>query len=117
MGPSERILSGEIDVVGDEDELAGGQVGADAPGGVGDDQRPYAEAGEHPDGVDDVAWRIALIGVDASLHDGERRAGEGAEDEPAGVAFDGGTREVRDLGVGDRDGVGEPVGKASKAGA
>jgi hypothetical protein len=41
--------------------------------------------------------------MDAALHDDEWDAGEAAEDQAAGVAFDCGAGEVRDLGVRDRD--------------
>jgi hypothetical protein len=111
------MSSCEIDVICNKDELAGGEVGADAAGGVGDDQRFYAEAGEDADGKDDLAGGAALVGVDAALHDGERSAGEAAENQAAGVAFDRGAGEVRDLGVGDRDLVCQAVGESAETGA
>ena len=39
--------------------------------------------------------------MDAALHDGDRAPPDGAEDEVAGVACDGGLGEVGDVGVGD----------------
>jgi hypothetical protein len=55
--------------------------------------------------------------MDAALHDHEWDAGEAAEDQAAGVAFDGGAGEVWDLGVGNRDRACKPVGESSEAGA
>jgi hypothetical protein len=50
------------------------------------------------------------------LHDGDRGAGEAPDDQPARVTFDSGAREVRDLGIGDRDGVLETIREAPEAG-
>ena len=74
-------------------------------------------SGEYLGGVDDVPGSVSLVGVDAALHDGERSAGEGAEDEAAGVSLDGGPGEMRDLDIGDGDLVCEPIGEAAEAGA
>jgi hypothetical protein len=109
--------SGEIDVIADENEVAGGEIGADGARSIGYDERPDAESGEYLGGVDDLPGSVSLVGMDATLHDGERRAGEGAEDEAASVSFDGGPGEVRNLGIGDGDLVGEPIGKATEASA
>src|ERR1700752_3069321 len=113
----ERVVSGEIDVIADENELAGGEVGADASGCVGHDPRLDAETGEDLGGGDDLPGGVTLVGVDAALHDSGRCTGEAAENEAAGVAFDGGPGEVRDLRVGDRDLAGQPIGKAAGSGA
>jgi hypothetical protein len=55
--------------------------------------------------------------VDAALHDGDGDARDGAEDEVAGVAFDGGAGEVGNLGVGDASGSADVVGEVAEAGA
>ena len=44
-------------------------------------------------------------------------AAQHAGDDAAGVAFDGGLREVGDLGVGDEDRIGDGVGHRAQAGA
>ena len=55
--------------------------------------------------------------MDAALHDGYGDARDGAEDEVAGVAYDGGLGEVRDVGVGDGDGGIDGGGEVAEAGA
>ncbi len=96
VGAEGGVGAGEIDVVGDGDEGAGGVGGVDAAGGVGDDEGGAAEQAEDAGGKGDLRHGVALVGVDAALHDGDGDAGDGAEDEVAGVAFDGGLREVGD---------------------
>ena len=75
-----------------------------AAGGVGDDEGGAAEEAEDAGGEGDLLHRVAFVGVDAALHDGYGDAGDGAEDELAGVADDGGERPVGDVGVGDGGG-------------
>ena len=101
VGAEGGVGSGEVDVVGDGDERALLVAGVDAAGGVGDDEGFAAEEAEDAGGEGDLGEGVALVGVDAALHDGDGDAGDGAEDEVAGVAFDGGAGEVGDLGVGD----------------
>ena len=55
--------------------------------------------------------------MDAALHDGDGNSGDVAEDEVAGVAFDGGLGEVGDSGVGDGGGGLDGGGYGSEAGA
>ena len=107
VGTEGGVLAGEVDVIGDEDEGAGREIRIDAAGGIGDDERAAAEEGEDAGREGDVGKGVALVGVDAALHDGDGCAGDGANHELAGVADDGGGREVRDVGVGDGDRVGD----------
>ena len=92
-------------------------AGVDAAGGVGDDEGFAAEESEDAGREGDFGERIALVGVDAALHDGDGDSGDGAEDELAGVAFDGGLREVGDVGVGDDGRVFDLRGEVAEAGA
>ncbi len=117
VGAEGGVGAGEVDVVGDGDEGAGGVGGVDAAGGVGDDEGGAAEEAEDAGGEGDLGHGVALVGVDAALHDGDGDAGDGAEDEVAGVAFDGGLREVGDVGVGDGDGSANVRGEGAEAGA
>ena len=95
LGPSGGVVSGEVDVVGDGDEGAGGDSGLMPPAAlvttrVRQPRRPRTRVGK-------VTWAfVAFIGVDAALHDGDRDAGDSAEDEVAGVALDRGLGKVRD---------------------
>jgi len=89
----------------------------DAAGGVGDDEGFAADEAEDAGREGDLGEGVALVGVDAALHDGYRDAGDDPEDEVAGVAFDGGAGEVRDLGVGDARGGADVSGEVAEAGA
>ena len=53
----------------------------------------------------------------AAGHDGDRHAGDRAEEERAGVAFDGGAGEVGDLGIGNGDRGFNLLREGAKAGA
>ncbi len=76
-------------MVGDGDEGALLQGGADAACGIGNDEGLAAEEAQDTGGEGDLGDGVALIGVDAALHDRNRDSGDGAEDEVAGVALDG----------------------------
>ncbi len=104
LGPSAGVGAGEVDVVRDGYQGALWDVGADAAGGVRDDERGAAEETEDAGGEGDLREGVALIGVDAALHDGYGDSADGAEDELAGVAGYGGDGEMGDVGVGDGDG-------------
>jgi len=92
-------------------------AGVYASGGVGDDERFAADEAEDASGKGDRGEGIALVGVDSALHDGDGDAGDGAKDEMAGVAFDGGAGEVGNFGVGDASGSANVVGEVAEAGA
>ena len=117
VGAGGGVGAGEIDVVGDGDERALGDVGADASGGVGDDEDPAAEQAEDAGGEGDLVHRVALISVDAALHDCDWDAGNVPEDQLAGVAGDGRERPAGDVGVGDDVGAGDLGGEVAEAGA
>ena len=104
-------------MVGDGDERALPVAGVDAAGGVGDDEGFAADEAEDAGGEGDLGEGVALVGVDAALHDGDRDSGDGAENEVAGVAFYGRAGEVGDLGVGDARGASDVVGEVAEAGA
>lgn len=98
------------DVVGDEHEFTRAVVGVEPARGVGEEERlhphePHQAGGEHH--VGDV---VALIVVDASLHDDDGDPFHIAEDEPAPVALGGGDGKALDVAVveggGDVDAVG-----------
>ena len=104
-------------MVGDGDDGALRECGADASGGVGDDEGLATEEAEDAGGEGDLIHAVALVGVDAALHDGYGDACDGAEDEVAGVADDGGLREVWDVCVGDAGGGFDVSGEVAKTGA
>ena len=117
VGPEGGVGSGEVDVVGDGDDGALCEGGADASGGVGDDEGLRAEETEDAGGEGHLVHAVALVGVDSALHDCDGNAVDVAEDEMAGVALDGGLREVGDVGVGDARGGFDVGGEVAQTGA
>ncbi len=69
------------------------------------------------DGEDNLVERPALVVVEPPLEEGDGRAGEAADVEPAGVARDGGLGHVGNLGVGEDGGGFESLGQLAQAGA
>ena len=104
-------------MVGDGDQRALPVTGVDASCGVSDDESLAAEETEDAGGEGDLGEGVALISMNAALHDGYGDLGDGAEDEVSGVALDGGAGEVGDLGVGDAEGGLDLGGEASETGA
>ena len=102
VGAQGGVDAGKVDVVGDGDESALLKGGADAAGGVSDDEGFAAKETEDAGGEGDLGDGVALVKVGAALHDGDGDAADVAEDELAGVADDCGLWEVRDFRVGDR---------------
>ena len=117
VGTEGGVGAGEVDVIGDSNEAALLVAGVDASGGVGDDEGFRAEQTEDAGGEGDFGERVAFVGVDAALHDGDGNSGDGAENELAGVAFDGGLREVWDVGVGNGGGIFDLRREVAEAGA
>ena len=115
VGAQGGVGSGEVDVVGDGDDGALREVGADAAGGVGDDEGLATEEAEDASGEGDLVHGVALVGVDAALHDGYGDASYVAQDEVAGVTDDGGLGEVRDIGIGDACGGFNVGGEVAEA--
>ncbi len=67
-------------MVGDGDDGSLAVAGVDASGGVGDDESLDAEETEDAGGEGDLRHGVALVGVDAALHDGYGDSGDGSED-------------------------------------
>ena len=64
VSAGERDLAGEVELVGQHRQRAGGPVGADAARGVGHHQRPRAEQRGEADREDHVGRAVALVAVD-----------------------------------------------------
>ena len=117
LGPADGITAGEVDVVGEQDQLALLEIQPDAAGGVGDHQGGDSQAPQDAYRKGDFFRGISLVGVDAALHDRDRRAGDGADDQAAAVAFHGGLREMGDGRVGNGDRLLDPLRERAQAGA
>ncbi len=104
-------------MVGDDNDGALREGRADASGGVGDDEGLATEEAEDAGGEGDLIHAVAFVGMDAALHDGYGDARDGAQDEVAGVADDGGLGEVWDVSVGDAGGGFDVGGEVAETGA
>jgi len=115
VGAEGGVGSGEVDVIGEGDDGSLAVAGVDATGGVGDDEALHAEEAEDTGGEGDLGHVVALVGVDAALHDGYGDSGDGADDESSAVADYGGLGEVGDVGVWNRDGILHLGGEVAEA--
>ena len=86
-------------MVADDHEVAHVEVFVDAAGGVGQEQDLGAHETHQTGGQQDILNGIALVIVDAALHDDHLDLAEIAEDETAPVACDGGNGEAFDVVV------------------
>ncbi len=104
-------------MVAQDHQVTGPEVGVDAAGGVGGDQRAAAELGGDPGGEGDLGGRVALVGVDPAGEDEHRHAAEAAGHQRAGVAGDLRHGQAGDLGGGHHHGVLHLLGERAEAGA
>src|SRR5882724_2028814 len=87
---NERIDALQVYVIANHYQAALRVVTIDAAGGVGDDHRLDAHAGEHADWERDFFRGIAFVQVDAALHRCYRDVANITDDETSGVADGGG---------------------------
>ena len=113
----ERVVAQQIDVVGDEHQVARVPQRVHAAAGVRDDEDARAESPQHAHGERDLLEGVALVAVEPALHRDHAPAGEGPEQELAGVTLDGREGKPRDLLVGDARRDRELAGEAAQAGA
>ena len=116
--PDQRIIAEQVDVVGEEHEVAREPQRMHPARDVGDDQCLRAQRPEHPHRESDLLQRVALVAMEAALHDREFAFPHRAEQQAAGVRLDRRRRESGDLRIGDR-GLGgglQLVGERTKAG-
>src|ERR1700722_16248913 len=103
-------------MVADGDERAFPEAGVDAPGGVGDDEFVAAKHAEDSGGVSNLGEWVALVGMDAALHNGDDNPADGADDKFAAVAFHGGERPAGDFVVGNDGRIFDLRGEVTEAG-
>ena len=104
-------------MIGEGDELADAVALGNAARCVGKHHGVKPESPQNAHGEGDLLRCVALIEVDAALHDYDRNAAQHAGNDAARMAHYRGLREMRNLGVGDQDGVGNGVGHRAQAGA
>ena len=98
---AEGMLGEEIDVVGDDHDVADFEFGVHASGSIADEERLDAQFVHHADGEGHVLHRVAFIEMEAALHGHDVLASQPPEDEFAAMAFDGGNWEVGNVAVGE----------------
>ena len=86
---AQRVLGEEVDVVGDDHQVANLELRVHASGGVADEQRLDAQFVHHPHGEGDLLHRVALVVVESPLHGHDVHASQFAEDQFAGMALNG----------------------------
>ena len=114
---ADQRVAEQVDVVGDDHDLAGLVVHVDGAGRVGEDEDLDPETSQHAHGKDDLVEPIALVVVHTARHDGHRHRAAVAEHELAAMPGRGRGGEVRHLGVGDAGGALEGRGERAQAGA
>ncbi len=113
----QRILSLQIDVVGEHDQCTLLVLPIDAAGCVGKNHGANVHAVKHPHGESDFPGGIAFVQVHASLHGGHRHAGGVSDHHLSGVTQGGRARKERNVGIGNARGVGKFVGETTQTGA
>ena len=107
----------QVDVVGDEHDVAGLEGGVQAASGVGHDE------GLHTQGAHDADWKghllhgVALVEVGPPPLDRNLFALQPPNDQIAGMPLHGGDREVGNLGVGDGLRLRHLIGQGVQPGA
>ena len=116
--PISGIAAGEGDVIGDQHEVAGADVGAERPGGVGQDERVAAERRAASRSAS--AWRSRRRSRSSATRPERTITGTPSSrpatssprcEETVETGKPGSSR------IGDADGIGDGVGEAAEAGA
>ena len=85
---TEGMLGEEVDVVGDDHQVAHAEILIHAAGGIADEEGLDAQFVHHADGEGHFLHRVALVEMEAPLHGEDIDATQFAEDEFAFVTFD-----------------------------
>ena len=97
---TQRMLGEEVDMVGDDHQVADAECGVHTASGVADEKRLDAQFVHHTDRECHLLHRVSLVEVEAALHSQDIHTTEFAEDQFAAVALDGGYGKVRNLRIG-----------------
>ncbi len=102
---AQGMLGEEIDVVGDDHEVANLECGVHAACSVGDEERLDAQFVHDTNGERHLLHVVSLVVVESALHGHDVDAPEFAEDELAAMSFDGRYGEVGDFAIGELERV------------
>ena len=97
---TQRMLWEEVNVVGDDHQVANLKFWIHTTGSVGYEEGLDAQFVHHSDREGDLLHRVALVKVEASLHGEDVDTTQLTEDEFARMAFYGRYGEIGNLGVG-----------------
>ena len=98
---TQRMFREQIDMVGDDHQVANLEGWIHATCCIGDKECLDAQLVHDANGEGDSLHAVAFVVVETSLHGQDVNTSQLAEDELAGVAFYGRDREVRYLAIGD----------------
>ena len=102
---TKRMLREEVDMVGNDHDVADAELGVHATCGIADEERLDAQFVHHADGERDFLHGVAFVEVETSLHGHDVLVAKPSEDELAGMSLDGADGEVGDFVVGNLVGV------------
>ena len=97
----QRVLGHVVDVVGDYHQVAYLEVRVRSARRIADEESLDAQLVHDADRERHLLHRVAFVVMESALHRHDVLAAKASEDEFAGMAFDGGDREVGNLVVGD----------------
>ena len=112
---SDQRVGHEADMVGDNHQVAHGEVGIDAAGGIADEEASDTQTAHDAYGECYLLHGVAFVVVEASLHGHDRGAVELSDDEVPLVAYGGTGLEVRYVAVRDNVGLLYAVAKFAEA--
>ena len=115
--PPQRRLPAQLDLVGEEHDVPGVPVWADAPGGVGHQQGVTPQQPQHPHAIGHILIGVPLVVVHPALHHRHGLACQGAKDQLPHMSGGGGAGKVGNGGVGHRHSVLYLLGQIPQAGA
>jgi len=113
----EWVAELEVDVIGDQHQVAGGRILVQGARGIGGDQRLAAEQLQRADHRHDGLRRVPLVQMHASLQTRDLLARQRAEHESTGVALDAGDGEAGQLRKVHHGRVLDPVAEPAEPGA
>ena len=94
------MLGEEVDMVGNDHQVANLKGGIHTTSGIADKECFYAKFIHHTDGEGDFLHRVALVVVETALHGHDVYTTQLAEDECTSVSLNGRYREIGYLFVG-----------------
>ena len=91
----------EIDVVGDNHQIADAELRVHTACGVAHEERFHPQLIHHPHGESGFLHAVALVEVETALHRHHILIAQIAENQSTAMSFHGRNGEVRDFGIGD----------------